>query len=82
MLVGIIKWPCNGLMISAYGARQGYALMFDIAVQSGSMNPKVGGVTQDLIGEINTWYAGISINRQNSHAIRSRKASQNRKQTS
>jgi LysM repeat protein len=41
-------------------SRQGYALMFDIAVQSGSMNPKVGGVTQDLIGEINTWYAGIS----------------------
>ena len=41
-------------------SRQGYALMFDIAVQSGSMNPKVNGVTQDLIGEINTWYAGIS----------------------
>lgn len=41
-------------------SRQGYALMFDIAVQSGSMNPKVNGVTQDLISEINTWYAGIS----------------------
>jgi LysM repeat protein len=41
-------------------SRQGYALMFDIAVQSGSMNPKVDGVTYDLIGEINTWYAGIS----------------------
>lgn len=41
-------------------SRQGYALCFDIAVQSGSMNPKVNGVTQDLIGEINTWYAGIS----------------------
>ena len=41
-------------------SRQGYALMFDIAVQSGSMNPKVNGVTQDLIGEINTWYAGIN----------------------
>lgn len=41
-------------------SRQGYALCFDIAVQSGSMNPKVGGVVQDLIGEVNTWYAGIS----------------------
>ena len=41
-------------------SRQGYALCFDIAVQSGSMNPKVNGVTQDLISEINTWYAGIS----------------------
>jgi LysM repeat protein len=41
-------------------SRQGYALMFDIAVQSGSMNPKVSGSTYDLIGEINTWYAGIS----------------------
>jgi LysM repeat protein len=41
-------------------SRQGYALMFDIAVQSGSMNPKVSGATYDLIGEINTWYAGIS----------------------
>jgi LysM repeat protein len=40
-------------------SRQGYALCFDIAVQSGSMNPKVDGVTYDLIGEINTWYAGI-----------------------
>jgi phage minor structural protein len=38
-------------------SRRGYSLMFDIAVQSGSMNPKVDGVTYDLIGEINTWYA-------------------------
>ena len=29
-------------------SRRGYSLMFDIAVQSGSMNPKVGGVVQDL----------------------------------
>jgi LysM repeat protein len=40
-------------------SRQGYALTFDIAVQSGSMNPKVNSVTYDLIGEINTWYAGL-----------------------
>jgi phage minor structural protein len=36
-------------------SRRGYSLMFDIAVQSGSMNPKVDGVVYDLIGEINTW---------------------------
>ena len=38
-------------------SRRGFSLCFDIAVQSGSMNPKVDGVTYDLIGEINAWYA-------------------------
>lgn len=41
-------------------SRQGYALCFDIAVQSGSMNPKVDGVTYDLIGEINTWWTNVN----------------------
>ena len=40
-------------------SRRGYSLMFDIAVQSGSMNPKVSGATYDLIGEINAWYAAL-----------------------
>lgn len=38
-------------------SRRGYSLCFDIAVQSGSMNPTVNSVVQDLISEINTWYA-------------------------
>jgi phage minor structural protein len=44
-------------------SRRGYSLLFDIAVQSGSMNPKTGTDGQgkpiyyDLIGEINSWYA-------------------------
>ena len=37
-------------------SRRGFSLCFDIAVQSGSMNPKVDGVVYDLISEINTWY--------------------------
>ena len=40
-------------------SRRGYALAFDIAVQSGSMNPKVDGVVYDLIGEINTWWETV-----------------------
>ena len=40
-------------------SRRGFSLCFDIAVQSGSMNPKVNGVTYDLIGEINSWYAAL-----------------------
>ena len=40
-------------------SRRAYSLMFDIAVQSGSMNPKVDGVVYDLIGEINSWYAAL-----------------------
>lgn len=37
-------------------SRRGFALCFDIAVQSGSMNPSVAGTPYDLISEINTWY--------------------------
>lgn len=37
-------------------SRRGMSLMFDIAVQSGSMNPTVSGSTYDLITEINNWY--------------------------
>ena len=37
-------------------SRRGFSLCFDIAVQSGSMNPKVSGATYDLIKEINDWY--------------------------
>ena len=40
-------------------SRRGFSLCFDIAVQSGSMNPKVDGVVYDLIGEINAWYAAL-----------------------
>ena len=46
-------------------SRRGFSLCFDVAVQSGSINPKIGedangnNIYYDLIGEINDWYAAL-----------------------
>ena len=49
-----------------FWSRRAYSLIFDISVQSGSVNPKIGtdaqgkSIYRDIIGEINTWYSALN----------------------